>query len=350
MNYLRKYTILLSCLFVIFFFAGCAIQSAAASGNLADVKKEIAKGTKINAQDNNGNTALMEASMRGHFNIVKYLVSKGADVNLGNNARYTALMDASRYGQLTIVKYLLDNGAQKDLKSGYGNTAFSIALQSKKFNVTDHFIEKYDDIDLKNEYDKMIRFNLPKSAKYLEKKLNIVKIKEKKTKTISERDKVKTFIVKNDLQGLKKYTDKKPHVVNYIKNDSLRLLLTGPQDLKVGDIKKYIKEGTSEVLIVSLIKRVQEPYKQFNMKEIKLLQSMSFSDKIISTMIDVTTKLFDNNQRKKEQYLFLENQKKINNVQQNTSTNYDDSSNKTFDKVGEIMIDKSVGKLLDKLF
>ena len=80
-----------------------------------------------------------------------------------------------------------------------------------------------------------------------------------------QRKKVQAFILKNDYLGLKTYTNNHPTAAYFIKSKAMRLMFTGPKGMKVGDIRKLVKEGRSETIVVSLIKRVETPYKAFTL-------------------------------------------------------------------------------------
>lgn len=69
----------------------------------------IEKGTDINAQDNKGNTALIQAVQAGHRQAVAFLVSKGADVDVKNNRGHTALMEVENRGKSQLEAFFLAN-------------------------------------------------------------------------------------------------------------------------------------------------------------------------------------------------------------------------------------------------
>ncbi len=54
----------------------------------------------VDAQSNDGGTALMLASQLGHPEVAKLLVEAEADVDAQDNDGFAALMAASQYGQL----------------------------------------------------------------------------------------------------------------------------------------------------------------------------------------------------------------------------------------------------------
>jgi len=163
---------------------------------------------------------------------------------------------------------------------------------------------------------------------------------------------VDKYVANNDYQGLKDYTDKNPNAVYYIQDDTMRLILTGPKDMKVGDIIKLVKNKRSELIITSLINRVKEPYKEFSLDEIDTLSKLGLSDGIISSMINVTTKLLENEDKRKQQEFLLNEQKKI--AEQKTKviykTNTNQQTNNQSNPVQNQLINKGIGMLLDHLF
>lgn len=177
---------------------------------------------------------------------------------------------------------------------------------------------------------------------YME-KIDIKAINDEKYK-----ETVAKLIEKNDFQELKKYTDKNPQAAYYITDKSLRLMLTGPKGMKVGDVRKLINSGNSEVLVMSLIKRVKTPYKEFTLDEIKLLQEMGLSDRIIAAMIDRTTQLLDNKKLRSYQEHLLAEQKKIGNKK--IEVIHKNTSNNTSNPVQDELMKQGTKMLLDQLF
>ena len=68
------------------------------SGDIAEVNRLIGEGADVNAQNNDGWTALMLASDLENPEIAKLLIEEGADVNAQDNEVWTALLWASAYG------------------------------------------------------------------------------------------------------------------------------------------------------------------------------------------------------------------------------------------------------------
>src|SRR5262249_33474306 len=113
------------------------ITSAVSAGHREVVALLLAQpGIKVDAQDQEGDTALMLAARHGSLDIVDLLLKAGANPNLATgiipdaaNTRFgcTALMSAARYGYLDIVQLLLKAGANPNLKNNRGETAADLA-------------------------------------------------------------------------------------------------------------------------------------------------------------------------------------------------------------------------------
>ena len=85
---------------------------AADDGNLAEIKRLLSEGADINAQAQDGYTALMSVSFDGRLEVVKLLLDEGADVNAKTDGGITALQEATRKGHLEVVKILKAHGAK----------------------------------------------------------------------------------------------------------------------------------------------------------------------------------------------------------------------------------------------
>ncbi|MEA2019061.1 MAG: hypothetical protein U9N59_11490 [Campylobacterota bacterium] len=160
---------------------------------------------------------------------------------------------------------------------------------------------------------------------------------------------VDNFLDKDDFQGLKSYTEQNPNAVYFISNEELRLALTGPKSLKIGDIKKLLQKGRSETIVTALIKRAKTPYKEFTLKEIDILTKMGLSDNIIASMINVTTELLKDLKLKSEQEFFLRQQKKFAS-ENNTQQKVDNQGNPIMETIGKELGKQGAKMMLDSLF
>ncbi len=121
-------------------------------GAFAEVKGLIEEGTDVNAQDNEGWTALMWALEYGHTEVVKLLIEEGADVNAQSNSGETALWAASRYGQHPdIVKLLIEEGADVNAKDKKGFTALMYSSREGNTEIVKLLIEAGADVNAKDK-------------------------------------------------------------------------------------------------------------------------------------------------------------------------------------------------------
>ena len=85
---------------------------AAASWNLPDrVKALVVKGQDPNAQDSDGNTAIMKAIDNWNDDLVQVLLDLGADPNFKTNSGWTAILYAANLNRPSVLNLLIAKGA-----------------------------------------------------------------------------------------------------------------------------------------------------------------------------------------------------------------------------------------------
>ena len=343
------------------------ITATAYYGKLEALKTLLKNGADIKDQTQNGWTPLLVAAGQGKSDIVAYLLTHGASLEETSNDGQKALYIAARYGRLDTVKTLLDAGADIDSLNFNAMTPLHVAVLMNQVDVAKYLIDSGANPNIKDSLGRtpmtlavqQRKRSLIPILKSAEANYALVKgrLQEKRKLEKMKKD-VDAFIAKDDLEGLKKYADQNPQSVNFVPNATLRLALTGPKGMKVGDIRQLINKGKSETLIISLIKRAHVPYKEFTLDEIDILSKMGISDNIISAMVDVTTKLNDEAKAKEEQEAFLEAQQNIAKqnaqpkvVYQNVpAQTQQQNNNGAMDKLQNELIKQGVSKLLDSLF
>ena len=112
------------------------------NGYITRVRKLLKAGANPNAQDADGETAIMYASMywgriNSHIKIVQMLLKAGANPNIQNKKGNTVLMNLSKYALSfiplqteKIIQMLLKAGANPNIQNNDGETALIIASYS----------------------------------------------------------------------------------------------------------------------------------------------------------------------------------------------------------------------------
>ena len=121
----------------------CTCQSTSHQGHKHVVNLLLSHGANISAQDNNGTTPLHAASFTNRKEMVELLLSHDAYINAQNNAGATPLYNASFFGYTDIVELLLSHGADITIKDKNDHTAlFWASLEGHKEIV--ELLEKAD--------------------------------------------------------------------------------------------------------------------------------------------------------------------------------------------------------------
>jgi ankyrin repeat protein len=101
-----------------------ALTIAAFNGNIRYVRRLVEAGAEVNHY---GWPPLVYAALNGHTDIVDYLLKSGARVDAQAENGATALYTAARSGHLETLKKLLDNRANPEIANQYKETPLDIA-------------------------------------------------------------------------------------------------------------------------------------------------------------------------------------------------------------------------------
>ena len=121
---------------------GNPLIDAVHRGDKKAVERLLEAGAKINAQNQDGETALLVAARRGRKELVEFLIKWGADVNIKDREGETALMLATKCRNKELVAVLVGGGADINLKDKYGNTALMKAAWVEHTEIID-FLKAY---------------------------------------------------------------------------------------------------------------------------------------------------------------------------------------------------------------
>jgi hypothetical protein len=102
--------------------------------SVAVLKRLVRQGANVNAQDENGYSAIVLTALHGDLASSQFLVAHGAQVKVRDRAGYTPLLHATFSGNTALVKLFLAHGANANDKAldGSGRRALSLAVQSNK--------------------------------------------------------------------------------------------------------------------------------------------------------------------------------------------------------------------------
>jgi len=90
-------------------------ERAARTGDLAELRRLVARGQRVDATDGHGMTALMRAAHEGHQEAVEWLVAQGADLDHTAKHHLSALMLAVVAGHQRVARTLVKAGADTEL-------------------------------------------------------------------------------------------------------------------------------------------------------------------------------------------------------------------------------------------
>ncbi len=107
------------------------LTSAAASGDLSQVRSILDRGAAVDGRDRAGKTALISASKNGHKEVIEFLLANGADINSRGKYGKSALMPAAAAGHIEVVKLLLDSGADVNARDEYYQTCFDVRFPQR---------------------------------------------------------------------------------------------------------------------------------------------------------------------------------------------------------------------------
>lgn len=105
-------------------YGDTAILLAALGGHLEAVRRLVAAGAPL---EQAGWSPLIYASFAGHVDVIQFLAEQGADLDAQADNGMTAMMIAARNGHLEAVKALLAAGADPDIVDQNDESALDLA-------------------------------------------------------------------------------------------------------------------------------------------------------------------------------------------------------------------------------
>lgn len=107
-----------------------ALMIAAQNGDLAELKRLLKSGAKIDETDADGKTALFYAILNDEIFAVQTLIAAKANVNHVAKGKATPLMTAARFGRDQMIPLLLRSGVKINEQDKFGKTALMWAAEA----------------------------------------------------------------------------------------------------------------------------------------------------------------------------------------------------------------------------
>ena len=105
------------------------LQAAAGRGDALAVRELLIRNAPVDAQDAQGNTALLLATAGNHIEVARSLLLHGASPNIKNHQQDSAYLLAGAQGRLEIVRMTIAYGADLQSTNRYGGTALIPACE-----------------------------------------------------------------------------------------------------------------------------------------------------------------------------------------------------------------------------
>lgn len=99
-----------------------ALIAAAGEGNLDEVRRLLAEGASVTAQDGRGATALIAAAYSNRIEVARTLIAAGADVNVQDDSRQSAYLITTSEGYEELLDITLQAGADVHRTDSYNGT------------------------------------------------------------------------------------------------------------------------------------------------------------------------------------------------------------------------------------
>ncbi len=262
---------------------------------------------------------LHTAAHNNDLNEISKLLNQGADVN-GISLGATPLWNAAWRGNIEAAKLLIERGARVESMHLWGAAVGTDNEEMARLLIK-------NGADLTFVYDGKNALDYAKERNHMKIYHGIIKAlqdkeqakrdaqaaalaEQKRQAQLREAETINSLIAQNDIAGLIAYVELHPESLASIQNLRVRLLITGPAELRIVDILQQIQNKRNESIIIARIKGTTGAYKNFNDNELNELIAMGISDEIIAAMITVTNEYQKEKKRLAHQQALLTEQQK----------------------------------------
>jgi ankyrin repeat protein len=127
-----------------------ALHRAAQNGQLDQVKSLLLQGASLKKVNNFAETPLYLAATNGHLEVAKLLLAKGANWRAQNSLKISVLQAATRGGSVPLVNLLLDRGADPAAVDSNGMNSLHWAAVAGNYRVVEILLAKGMDINARD--------------------------------------------------------------------------------------------------------------------------------------------------------------------------------------------------------
>lgn len=121
--------------------------------NLEHIKKFVKENPeKINIQNSNKFTLLIEAVHKNKNDIVDYLLTTNIDIDIQDNYGMTALIKASHVNNFYATKALIKADANLNMQDKFNRSALLKAIDTSSYDIADLLIDSGANLNLQNRY------------------------------------------------------------------------------------------------------------------------------------------------------------------------------------------------------
>ena len=130
---------------------GTVIHMAASKGNAEVVRLLVEHGADIEAEDEDGWTAVFYAALSGDLETIQYLCDQGADIQRTTGEGFTPLIAGMENGQLEVARLLVELGVDIHARDSYGGSALWLSVQNQKPQILEYLISLGAEVNVRSD-------------------------------------------------------------------------------------------------------------------------------------------------------------------------------------------------------
>ncbi|MFU2059957.1 ankyrin repeat domain-containing protein [Avibacterium volantium] len=118
--------------------------TAAAEGNIEQLRLLLENGADINARDKGKRTPILIAAQNKQYDAVRWLASNGADINTQDNKCFNPFIQGCIHNDLTLVKLMVELGCDLTCLTRFGGNGLTPAAEKGHEEIVRFLLENTD--------------------------------------------------------------------------------------------------------------------------------------------------------------------------------------------------------------